>query len=161
MSHYRDYVFTGNRPLYPFGFGLSYTEFAYSNLQISPQKFSGNSEITIQAEIENIGKLAGTEVVQLYVNDKIASLTRPLKSLKGFKRVELAAGEKKQISFILKAEQLAFYDKDMNLVVEPGEFEFMLGSSSTDIRLTNLVELIGDKIELTAERNFFSKVNLN
>ncbi|SFL72497.1 glycoside hydrolase family 3 N-terminal domain-containing protein [Halanaerobium salsuginis] len=161
MSHYRDYVFTGNRPLYPFGFGLSYTEFAYANLQISPQKFSGNSEITIQAEIENIGQCSGTEVVQLYVQDKIASLTRPLKSLKGFKRVELAAGEKKRISFILKAEQLAFYDKDMNLVVEPGEFEFMLGSSSTDIRLTNLVELIGDKIELTAERNFFSKVKLN
>ncbi|MFP4199563.1 MAG: fibronectin type III-like domain-contianing protein, partial [Halanaerobium sp.] len=79
---------------------------------------------------------------------------------KGFKRLELKAGEAKTVEFKLKAEQLAFYDKDMNLVVEPGEFEIMIGSSSTDIRLEDLIELQGDKIELTAEREYFTEVEV-
>lgn len=160
MSHYRDYVFTDNRPLYPFGFGLSYTDFEYSNLEISPKEFEGNKTITIKADIKNIGQLDGTEVVQLYIHDRIASLTRPIKSLKGFKRIELKAGETKTVTFKLKAEQLAFYDKDMNLIVEPGEFEIMLGSSSTDIRLEEIIELKGDKLELTAEREYFTKIEV-
>lgn len=161
MSHYRDYVFTGNRPLYPFGYGLSYTDFEYSNLEISPKEFTGNKTIRISADIENTGKRDGAEVVQLYIHDKIASLTRPIKSLKGFKRVELKAGESKTVEFKLKAEQLAFYDKDMNLIVEPGEFEIMLGSSSADIRLQNTVELKGEEIELTAERKYFTESKIN
>ena len=160
MSHYRDYVFTGNRPLYPFGYGLSYTDFEYSNLEVSPKEFTGNKTINISADIKNTGEQDGAEVVQLYIHDKIASLTRPIKSLKGFKRIELKAGEKKTVEFKLKAEQLAFYNKNMNLVVEPGEFEIMLGSSSTDIRLQDTVELREEKIELTEEREYFTKVKI-
>lgn len=161
MSHYRDYVFTGNRPLYPFGYGLSYTDFKYSNLKISSKEFTGNKTIKISADIKNTGKRDGAEVVQLYIHDKIASLTRPIKSLKGFKRLELKEGESKTVEFKLKAEQLAFYDKDMNLVVEPGEFEIMLGSSSADIRLQDTIELKGEKIELTAERKYFTESEIN
>lgn len=161
MSHYRDYVFTDNRPLYPFGYGLSYTEFEYSNLRISPKVFNGNKEISIKVDLKNIGERTGDEIVQLYIHDKVASLARPIKSLKGFKRVNLKAGETKTLEFKLKAEQLAFYDQNLDLIVEAGEFEIMLGSSSTDIRLRDLIELKGDKIELTTERVYFTETYLD
>jgi len=96
----------------------------------------------------------------LYINDEIASVTRPVKELKGFKRITLAPDEKKTIIFTLSTEQLAFYDRDMKLIVEPGTFKVMIGSSSEDIRLEGHFEVSGDPGELAGERNYFSKVEV-
>lgn len=157
MSHNRDYVFEDNRPLYPFGYGLSYTKFEYSDFKISESELEGASDLTIEVTVENIGDTAGDEVVQLYINDKYASRTRPIKELKGFKRISLNPGQKKVVKFVLSTEQLAFYDKDMNLVVEKGDFKIMVGSSSAEIYLTETFT-ITDTFELTGYRKYFTSV---
>lgn len=137
-----DYVdLRGPQPLFPFGYGLSYTQFKYSNLKITPEKISADGEINISFDIENIGKYKGDEVVQLYLHDLFASVARPIKELKRFKRVTLDVGEKKTLSFMLSREDLEFLDLDMNLVVEPGVFEVLIGSSSEDIRLKGTFEV--------------------
>lgn len=158
ISHNRDYVFTDNRPLFPFGYGLSYTKFEYDNLKISPTKVPGISEVTIEVDVKNVGEYEGDEIVQLYLHDVLASRTRPIKELKGFKRVSLKPGEKKTIKFNLSTEQLAFYDKDMNLIVEPGTFEVMVGSSSEDIRLKGKFEVVGNIKKVGYNRRYFTKV---
>ncbi len=128
-SHYIDEV---NEPLYPFGFGLSYTSFEYSNLKID----AGNAKaIKADVTIKNTGKFTGEEVVQLYIRTKTGSVVRPVKELKGFSKVELKPGASKTVSFILTNEELGFYNNDGIFIVEPGEFEVMIGSSSGDIRL--------------------------
>lgn len=123
-------------PLYPFGFGLSYTTFEYSNLQITPEETGPSGEIHVSADVKNNGNRDGTEVVQLYFDDVISSMSTPVKELAGFKKISLAAGEKKTVTFRLASEQLAFLDKNLEWVVEPGKFKVMVGSSSEDIRLT-------------------------
>lgn len=160
ISHYRDYVFSNNRPLYPFGHGLSYTTFEYSDLSLSRRELSGISELVVEVSIKNTGKVTGDEVVQLYINDEYASRTRPIKELKGFKRVTLQPGESKRISFSLSTEQLAFYDKEMNLIIEPGDFKVMIGSSSEDIRLTDSFT-VNDKTVLSNYRRFFTRVEVD
>jgi hypothetical protein len=100
--------------------------------------------ITIRTNIKNIGKVVGDEVVQLYVQDSVASVTRPVKELKGFKRVSLQPGEQKTVSFQLEVRHLAFYDRQMNYVVEPGTIEVMIGSSSSDIRLQDNIMITGE-----------------
>lgn len=128
-SHYTDEV---NEPLYPFGFGLSYTSFEYSNLKID----AGNPKaIKAEVTIKNSGKFTGEEVVQLYIRAKTASIVRPVKELKGFSKFELKPGTSKRISFILTYEELGFYNNDGVFIIEPGEFEVMIGSSSDDIRV--------------------------
>ncbi|QEC45980.1 beta-glucosidase [Pseudobacter ginsenosidimutans] len=124
-----------NGPLYPFGHGLSYTQFAYSDLSISPDSLRAQSNITVQVTITNSGKRKGDEVVQLYLKDKISSVTQYETLLRGFERISLQPGESKTVSFYLRPDDLALLDKDMNWTVEPGEFEIQIGSSSTDIRL--------------------------
>lgn len=135
------YVDMPATPLWEFGFGLSYTKFEYSNLKINPREIGSYGEVTISVEIKNIGDRNGKEVVQLYIRDLIASVTLPVKELKGFNKIFLAPGEKKTVEFMLNHDDLSFYNKTMDLVVEPGTFEIMIGSSSQDIRLKGEFEV--------------------
>ena len=137
----RNYVDMSSLPLYPFGFGLSYTSFEYSNLQITPKETGPAGEIYVSADVKNTGKREGSEVVQFYFDDVISSMSTPVKELAGFEKVNLAAGEKKTVKFRLTPEQLAFLDKDLEWVVEPGIFKVMVGSSSADIRLDGEFEI--------------------
>jgi beta-glucosidase len=126
----RGYNLEDISPLYPFGFGLSYTEFEYSNLQISNPAITANENTTVTIDVKNTGKLAGDEIVQLYIRDKVSSITRPIKELKDFKRIALKAGETKTVSFTITPDKLKFYDINMKEIVEPGDFEIMVGPSS-------------------------------
>jgi beta-glucosidase len=130
-----------NGALYHFGHGRSYTTFAYSNLKITPLKQTVTGAVTISVDIQNTGSRAGIEVVQLYVRDVVSSVTTYEKNLRGFARVTLAPREKKTVSFVLKPEHLALWDRNMRLIVEPGAFRVMVGSSSEDIRLKNDFEI--------------------
>jgi len=129
-SKYLDVPWT---PQFPFGFGLSYTQFKISNLQLGTQNIRPNGKLAVTVEVENVGRRAGDEVVQLYLRDVSASMTRPVKELKGFQRITLRPGEKRRIEFTLGPESLGFYNREMKFVVEPGEFRVMVGSSSEDL----------------------------
>jgi beta-glucosidase len=124
-----------NGPLYPFGHGLSYTSFTYSNLTIGPDSLHTQSTITVTVDITNSGKRKGDEVVQLYLKDKVSSVTQYETMLRGFERISLQPGETRTVTFQLHPDDLALLDRNMNWTVEPGEFEILIGSSSTDIRL--------------------------
>ena len=117
-------------PLFPFGFGLSYTQFQLTNLQLSARSIPASGRLTASVEVFNSGKRAGDEVVQLYVRDMAASRTRPVRELKGFERITLNAGEKRRVEFVLTPEHLGFYNREMRFVVEPGEFKVFVGNSS-------------------------------
>jgi beta-glucosidase len=117
-------------PLFPFGFGLSYTQFQLTNLQLSSRSIRANGRLTVSVEVSNTGKRAGDEVVQLYVRDMAASRTRPLRELKGFERITLQPGEKRRVQFTLAPEHLGFYNREMRFLVEPGEFKVFVGNSS-------------------------------
>ncbi|AIY86058.1 MULTISPECIES: glycoside hydrolase family 3 N-terminal domain-containing protein [unclassified Thermotoga] len=159
-SHWHgDYVDESTKPLFPFGHGLSYTKFEYSNLRIEPKEVPPAGEVVIKVDVENTGDRDGDEVVQLYIGREFASVTRPVKELKGFKRVSLKAKEKKTVVFRLHMDVLAYYDRDMKLVVEPGEFKVMVGSSSEDIRLTGSFTVVGEKREVVGMRKFFTEVD--
>ncbi|MBN2239639.1 MAG: glycoside hydrolase family 3 C-terminal domain-containing protein [Dehalococcoidales bacterium] len=140
-SQWEDYVDASSKPQYPFGYGLSYTTFAMSNLSVSSPTVAPTGELTIKVDVKNTGKVTGDEVVQLYINDVIGSLPRPVKELKGFKRVTLEPGESKTVEFKLDIEELAFYNLEMKKVVEPGMFKVMIGSSSEDIALEGEFEV--------------------
>jgi beta-glucosidase len=131
-----DYVDSTGQPQFAFGFGLSYTTFAYSGLRITPETARKGQPVTVSFEVENTGVVAGDEVPQLYLHDLVASMVRPLKELKDFARIRLAPGEKKTVTFTLTRDQLAFWNARMKRVVEPGQFDVMVGSSSSDIRLS-------------------------
>jgi beta-glucosidase len=121
-----------NIPLYHFGYGLSYNTYTYSDIKTIGNIKNPNDKITVTINVKNDGKMDGDEIVQLYIRDNISTVTRPIKELKGYKRVALKTGETKAVSFDLNAEALAYYDADMNFVVEPGEFTIMAGPSSRD-----------------------------
>ena len=131
-SHYSDVEKT---PLYPFGYGLSYTTFEYSNLKINKKTFSKGEKIEVSVDLKNTGKVTGKEVAQLYLQDEFASVVRPVKELKGFEMIELKAGETKTITFTLTDAELGFYNNQNEFVVEPGTFKVMVGGSS-DANLT-------------------------
>jgi beta-glucosidase len=120
-------------PLYPFGYGLSYTEFKLADLRLSAQRIRPDGKLSASVEIQNTGKRAGDEVVQLYVRDMAASVTRPVMELKGFERITLQPGEKRRVEFTLAPEHLGFYNRDMRFVVEPGAFKVMVGANSVDV----------------------------
>lgn len=132
-SHYR-YKLQDipNEPLYPFGFGLSYTTYEYSDLQLSKSEIAPNENIDVSVTVKNTGAREGVEIAQLYIRDCISFVTRPVKELKGFQRVALKAGESKRISFTLTPEHLRYYNLEMERVVEPGTFKVMVGGSSRD-----------------------------
>ena len=129
-SKYLDLPWT---PQFPFGFGLSYTQFKITNLQLSDASIARNGQLKVSVEVQNVGKRAGDQVVQLYIRDIAASMTRPVKELKGFKRISLKPGETQRIEFTLGPEHLGFYNREMKYVVEAGEFKVMVGSSSEDV----------------------------
>ena len=157
-SSFRDYVFAKTRPLFPFGHGLSYTKFEYDSLSITPKKVGPTGVVTISLDVKNVGDRAGDEVVQLYIHDPVASVSRPVKELKGFKRIRLKPEEKRTVTFRLSMDQLAFYDRYMRLVAEPGIFEVMAGASSEDIRLKGSFEVVGDVKVVPSNRTLFTEV---
>ena len=159
-SSFGGYVFSSSKPLFPFGHGLSYTSFEYSMLKISPEKVGPAGRVEISFDVENVGDRKGDEVVQLYIRDEVANVTRPAMELKGFKRLTLEPGEKRRITFKLSVDQLAFYDRHMRLIVESGTFKVMIGSSSEDIRLSGSFEVIGDTKVTPSNRTFFSEVTV-
>ena len=126
-SKYLDISWT---PLFPFGYGLSYTRFKLSNLQLSAQEIRVDGRLTVSVEVENTGQRAGDEVVQLYIRDMASSVTRPVRELKGFQRVTVSPGQKKRVEFILSPEQLGFYNRENHFAVEPGAFKIFVGTSS-------------------------------
>ena len=132
-SHYR-YKLQDipNEPLYPFGFGLSYTTYEYSNLQLSKSEIAANENVEVSVTVKNTGAREGVEIAQLYIRDCISYVTRPVKELKGFQRVSLQPGESKRITFTLTPEHLQYYNLEMERVVEPGTFKVMVGGSSRD-----------------------------
>ena len=130
-----DYVDLTGMALFPFGFGLSYTTFEYSDLSITPAEIGADGTVTVRCAVTNTGKRAGDEVVQLYLRDVLGSVARPVMELKGFQRVPLKPGERREVSFTIGREELKMLDAGMNWIVEPGVFRVMIGASSKDIRL--------------------------
>ena len=126
------YLDAGFGPLFPFGYGLSYTTFAYDDLKLSATELNPNEKLTASVKLTNTGKRAGTEVVQLYVRDKVGSVTRPVKELKGFQRITLQPGETQTVTFELPIRDLAFWNIDMKKVVEPGDFTLWIGTNSDE-----------------------------
>lgn len=126
----RGYLFANKEPLFPFGFGLSYTTFSYSNLKISPEKIGVGDKANVSVTVSNKGNVAGDEIVQLYIRDLVSSVTRPIKELKDFKRISLGPGESKTVEFVITPDKLSFLDLNMKNVVEPGWFDIMVGTSS-------------------------------
>ncbi|PIF60819.1 MULTISPECIES: beta-glucosidase BglX [unclassified Flavobacterium] len=131
-----------NSPRFPFGFGLSYTTFEYSDLKLSKNKIKNTEKIEVSLNVKNSGKVAGEEVVQLYLRDKVGSVVRPIIELKDFQKIKLNAGETKTIKFIIDKEKLSFYNTALQWIAEPGDFDLMIGSSSSDIRLKTTFELV-------------------
>jgi beta-glucosidase len=129
-------------PQYEFGYGLSYTKFSYSGLKLSAGKMKNSGKITVSCSITNSGKAAGEEVVQLYLRDRVAQPVRPVKELKDFKKIMLQPGETKVVQFIIDREKLSFYNEKLQWITQPGQFDLMIGSSSSDIRLKDVFELI-------------------
>jgi beta-glucosidase len=158
---YGDYVNEKVSPLYPFGYGLSYSKFEFSNLVISAKNASAGETIEITCKITNISNIKGDEVVQLYCRDVYASIPRPVKELKGFSRVTLEPGQTKNITFKLPVNMIAFYDIDFDLVIEPGTIEVMVGSSSDDIRLHSSFEINGSDKSIIQDRIFVCPVETN
>jgi len=160
-SHwYVDYVSEKVSPLYPFGHGLSYTSFEYRDLVIKQNHARLGEIIDISLNVRNTGTVAGEEVVQLYTRDEFASIPRPIKELKGYQRLKLDPGETRKITFHLPVNQLAFYNLDMDLVIEAGRIDIMLGSSSEDIRLCGEFEISGEKKMVVKDRVFICPVTM-
>jgi len=136
------YLDMPNTPKFAFGYGLSYSTFALSNLKLSKNQISQNDKLQVTCTLQNTGKYAGAEVVQLYLQDVQASVTRPVKELKDFRKVFLKSGESKEISFVIDKETLSFYNQQMKWGAEPGDFKLMIGNSSDNILLQDKFELI-------------------
>ena len=130
-------------PLYPFGYGLSYTQFKFSDLQISPLKQNTGGNVQVSLNVQNTGKLKGDEVVQLYIHEKVAPVIVPVSELRGFKRITLEPGETQKVHFELTPEDLQLLNQNMEWEVVPGTFEVMIGSSSVDIKLKGEFEITG------------------
>jgi beta-glucosidase len=133
-----NYLDVTNEPLFPFGFGLSYTQFTYGELKLSKSQLSGNQTLTASISLTNTGKYDGAEVVQLYIRDLVGSVTRPVKELKGFQKLFLKAGETKTVSFTISSEDLKFYNYDLKYDWEAGDFVIMLGGNSRDVKSAQL-----------------------
>ena len=147
-AYFHKYADVKKTPLYPFGYGLSYTNYKYSKPLLSNTTLNAEDKIIVTTEITNTGEVDGEEIAQLYIRDNVSSVTRPVKELKGYQRVFLKAGETKKIKFTINSESLAFYDINMNYVVEPGTFTIMTGSSSNDKDLKKTILSINKKIKL-------------
>ena len=131
-QYFHPYVVTSSEPLYPFGFGLSYTDYEYSDLTLASEEIAADGSLKVSVKVTNTGDMAGDEIVQLYLRDKYSQVTRPVKELKDFARISLQPGESKVVEFTVTPDKLMFLDKNMKPIVEPGEFVVMVGSSSAD-----------------------------
>jgi beta-glucosidase len=137
------YMYFPGKPQFAFGHGLSYTDFRYSGLKVTPASAPANGEVTVRLEVQNIGARAGNEVVQLYAHEQESTVKRPIKELRGFQRISLNSKERKAVTFTLPVSDLAFYDVTAKkFVVKPGAFDIMVGSSSEDIRLKQILHVI-------------------
>jgi beta-glucosidase len=134
----REYLGTTTQPLFPFGWGLSYTTFDYANVRIEPGTIGPEGQAKVSVDVTNNGSIRGDEVVQLYIRDEVSSVTRPVKELRGFSRITLNPGETKRLEFTLGPEELSFLDREMHRVVEPGTFTIMVGGNSVDLKQTKL-----------------------
>ncbi|HQZ73868.1 MAG TPA: beta-glucosidase BglX [Chitinophagaceae bacterium] len=130
-----NYLDVSNDPVYPFGYGLSYTSFSYSDIKLSSASLKGNQSLTASVTVTNSGKYDGKEVVQLYIRDMVGSVTRPVKELKGFQKIDLKAGETKTVTFNITPNDLKFYNYDLKFDWEPGEFQIMIGGNSRDVKV--------------------------
>ncbi|MGA2584604.1 MAG: glycoside hydrolase family 3 C-terminal domain-containing protein [Tepidisphaeraceae bacterium] len=136
------YMYIKGKPLFAFGHGLSYTTFAYSNLQVTPREMKPDGQATITVDVQNTGARAGDEVAQMYVHEVTPAVIRPIEQLRGFSRISLAPGEKKTVTFSLPGSQLAYYDVNVhNFVTKPGAFDILVGSASDDIRATDQIRV--------------------
>ena len=129
-----NYLDVDNDPLYPFGYGLSYTTFQYGDITLSAPAMDQDGSVTAVVTVTNTGKRDGAEVVQLYIRDLVGSITRPVKELKGFEKIFLKAGESKKVSFKITPELLKFYNYNLDFVCESGDFEVMIGRNSQDVK---------------------------
>lgn len=136
-----NYLDVRNDPLYPFGYGLSYTTFSYSDLQLSATEMSPTGSVEASVTVTNTGNVDATEIVQLYIRDLVASVSRPVKELKGFERITLKAGESKNVTFTITPETLKFYNYDLKYILEPGDFNIMVGPNSRDLKTAKLTVL--------------------
>jgi beta-glucosidase len=134
-----DYLDIPNAPLFPFGFGLSYTSFNYSPVQLSDTILTNGKSIHATVKVTNTGNYDGEEVVQLYLRDEVASISRPVKMLKGFQKIFLKKGESKTVDFTIDAEMLKFYNNQLKLVAEPGQFLVMIGTNSDEVNTASFV----------------------
>ncbi|MCX7813326.1 MAG: glycoside hydrolase family 3 C-terminal domain-containing protein [Pseudothermotoga sp.] len=160
-SHWhKDYVDESVEPLFAFGHGLSYTKFEYTNFELQTPQVATGGKVVLKLNVKNVGDREGDEIVQLYVGREHASVTRPVKELKGFVRVHLEPGEEKTVTFKIDTDVLAYYNRYMELVVEPGVYRFMVGSSSNDIKFTAQAELVGEERRVPTYRKFFSEVEV-
>ena len=141
LNYVSAYTDLPNSPKFAFGYGLSYTSFAYSDLQLSSKKIKSNEKLTISLTVTNTGKYDGEDVVQLYLRDKVGSVVRPVKELKDFAKIFLKAGETKTVKFIVDKEKLSFYNQQLKWIAEPGSFDVMIGASAEDIKLKDSFEL--------------------
>lgn len=130
-------------PKFAFGHGLSYTTFEYSSLKVSDSIIKSGESVRVSLSVTNTGKVSGEETVQLYLRDRVASIVRPVKELKDFKKIVLKPGEAQTVTFVITPDKLAFYNEQGRLITEPGEFDIMIGSASDDIRLNGKFELEG------------------
>ena len=129
----RGYLGSSTEPLFPFGWGLSYTTFKYSNLRVAPDEIGPEGQAKVTVDVSNTGVVRGDEVAQLYIHQQVSSVTRPMKELRGFRKVSLNPGETRQIEFTLGPEELSFLNRGMQRVVEPGTFDVMVGGNSVEL----------------------------
>lgn len=161
QSHWKGaYVDGSNLPLWPFGYGLSYTRFELSNLTLDRTSVPMTGSVVAGVDVANVGGVAGDEVVQLYVRDVEASVSRPVKELRGFKRVTLQPGERRRVSFELAVEQLAFTGVDGGLVLEPGRVRVMIGTSSDDLPCQAEFSIEGTATRLAGRTRYFTAVSV-
>lgn len=156
----RTYRYFKGEPLFPFGYGLSYTTFALENLRVAPERVEVGNEVTVSVDVVNTGSRAGDEVVQLYVHHRDAPDPRPIKELKGFQRVHLRPGERKTVVFTLHTHQLGLYDESGRYMVWPGTVDIMVGPSSRDLPLAGAVEIAGQPVDVAHTKVFFSRVQV-
>ncbi|HEV8402236.1 MAG TPA: glycoside hydrolase family 3 N-terminal domain-containing protein [Candidatus Limnocylindrales bacterium] len=152
-----DYVDGPTSPLWPFGFGLSYTRFELSDLRLDRTAVpTRDGELTVEVDVVNVGRRAGDEVVQLYIRDEEATVARPVRELRGFRRVHLAPGERRTVAFTLHADQFAYTGADLRRVIEPGRVSLLVGRSSDDLPLQATIELVGPVVDLRVRRHFLT-----
>jgi beta-glucosidase len=156
----RTYRYFEGEPLFPFGYGLSYTTFEFDNLHIDQAEVEARGQVAVSVEVTNTGDRAGHEVVQLYTRHSAAPPPQPIKELKGFKRISLQPGERRTVTFTLSTDQLAFCDEAKQIIVQPGMVEVMVGDSSQHLPLSGGFEIVGQPADVRSNKILSSDVKI-